>query len=1055
MTYLTNDKSRHQSNLDAYYLADETACIEKLIQSINFSPDMLSRINKTAEKLVIKVRETRLSQSGLDAFLYQYDLSSEEGIALMCLAEALLRIPDKKTIDQLIRDKISRGDWEEHLGKSESLFVNAATWGLMLTGKIITPHHTSGLKNTLKKLIARGGEPLIRKTVAHAMKVLGKQFVMGRTIQEALKNSLPLEKQGYHFSYDMLGEAARTQEDAERYFLAYQKAIEATKQSKSGGISVKLSALHPRYEYAQKELVVPLLTHKLLTLALLAKAANIGLTVDAEESERLEISLEIISNVFNHPELKNYRQFGLAVQAYQKRVFYLIDELAEMAHKQQKPLFIRLVKGAYWDAEIKNAQVRGFSGYPVFTRKISTDVSFIACAKKILSYPDAFRPAFATHNAYSLAAILELAGNRKDFEFQCLHGMGYTLYDQVVGKNNFDIPCRVYAPVGSHEELLAYLVRRLLENGANTSFVNRIIDEKIPVSEIIADPVAKIKSLAVKPHPSIPLPQDIYGPTRKNAMTINLANHTEVENLMIEIKKFESLNQSTKRIAHATAISPEESLGNKRNIVSPQNNQNILGILIESPESDITQTLSNAVKAFEAWENTAVEKRAGYLERAADLLEKNIAELMYLLISEAGKTIPDGLAEIREAVDFCRYYAQQARLHLANPIIMPGPTGESNQLYLRGRGPMVCISPWNFPLAIFMGQVTAALAAGNTVIAKPAMQTTLIGMRAVQILHEAGIPKDVVQFLPASGKLVGNLIVADPRIQGIIFTGSTETAQQIQQTLAHRKGPIIPLIAETGGQNAMIVDSSALPEQVVQDVIASAFMSAGQRCSALRVLFLQEDIADKTLKMLCGAMDELKIADPSLLSTDIGPVIDHRARKTLEEHRDMMSNNSKKTKEQNLDVKLIYQLKLPSELEKENQHNSFFAPVVFEIKNIQVLTREVFGPILHVIRYQSGELDKIISDINNTGYGLTMGIHSRIDETVEYIQKRIKAGNIYVNRNMIGAVVGVQPFGGEGLSGTGPKAGGPHYLLRLCTERTVTINTTAAGGNASLMSLSL
>ncbi len=911
----------------------------------------------------------------------------------------------------------------------------------MLTGKIISPHHTSGLKKSLKTLIARGGEPLIRKTVAHAMKVLGKQFVMGRTIQEALKNATPLEKQGYSFSYDMLGEAARTLEDADRYFLAYQKAIEAVKQHQSGGISVKLSALHPRYEFAQKALVIPFITERLLTLALQAQTANIGLTVDAEESERLEISLEIISNVFSHPDLKNYHQFGLAVQSYQKRAFYLIDELAKLAHQQKKRLVIRLIKGAYWDAEIKNAQVRGLSGYPVFTRKISTDVSFIACAKKLLSYPDAFYPAFATHNAYSLAAVLELAGDRKDFEFQCLHGMGYTLYDQVVGKNNLDIPCRVYAPVGSHEELLAYLVRRLLENGANTSFVNRIIDEKIPVSDIIADPVAKIHSLDFKPHPHIPLPENIYGQIRKNAMTINLASHTDVENLLTQMKQFESTNWT----AHASVASPEKSLGNKRNIVSPQNNQKTIGILIESTESDITKTLDHSTKAFEAWENTPVEARATYLERAADLLEKNMPELMYLLISEAGKTIPDALAEIREAVDFCRYYAEQARLHLGHPLTMPGPTGESNQLFLRGRGSMICISPWNFPLAIFMGQITAALASGNTVIAKPAMQTVLIGMRAIQILHEAGIPKDVVQFLPASGKLIGNLLVSDARVSGIIFTGSTETAQQIQQTLAHRNGPIIPFIAETGGQNAMIVDSSALPEQVVQDVITSAFMSAGQRCSALRVLFLQEDIADKTLHMLCGAMNELKMGNPGLLSTDIGPVIDHNAKKTLEDHIAAMNKNEQ--------VKLIIQLKLPSELEKANQHNSFFSPAVFEIDNIQVLTREVFGPVLHVIRYKSGELDKIIRDINHTGYGLTMGIHSRIDETVEYIQKRIKAGNIYVNRNMVGAVVGVQPFGGEGLSGTGPKAGGPHYLLRLCTERTVTINTTAAGGNASLMSL--
>jgi RHH-type proline utilization regulon transcriptional repressor/proline dehydrogenase/delta 1-pyrroline-5-carboxylate dehydrogenase len=1022
--------------LDQYYLADETSTVENLIQAATLSADALSRISETAEKFVKQVRETRLTQSGLDAFLYQYDLSSDEGIALMCLAEALLRIPDKDTIDKLIRDKISQGDWEEHLGKSESLFVNAATWGLMLTGKIVSANNTKGLTNTLKKLIARGGEPFIRKTVAHAMKILGKQFVMGRNIEEAVKNASVYEKRGYSFSYDMLGEAARTQKDADRYFAAYQNAITYLNQSKSGEISVKLSALHPRYEFTQKEIVIPFIIERLLALSKQAQKSNISLTVDAEESERLDISLQIISAVFSHPDLKNYEGLGLAVQSYQKRAFYLIDELAKLADSQQKRLRIRLIKGAYWDTEIKNAQVKGFSGYPVFTRKMATDVSFLACAKKILNYSNAFYPAFATHNAYSLAAVLEMAGDKKDFEFQCLHGMGYTLYDQIIGKNNLNIPVRVYCPVGGHEDLLAYLVRRLLENGANTSFVNRIIDQEIPISEMIVDPVAKLKSLTRKPHPHILLPRDIYGPTRKNAMTINLSSHTEVEKLMIEMKKFENKIYTS----HATASSIEKASGNKRDIVSPQNNQKIIGTLIEATAEDIALTLNRSEKAFTEWEMTPVEIRATHLEKAADLLEKNMPELMQLVVSEGGKTIPDALAEIREAIDFCRYYADEARKHFAQPINMQGPTGETNQLFLRGRGPMVCISPWNFPLAIFMGQVSAALVSGNSVIAKPAMQTTLIGMRAVTLLHEAGIPEEVVQLLPASGKLVGSLVIGDPRIQGGIFTGSTETAQQIQKTLANRQGPIVPLIAETGGQNAMIVDSSSLPEQVVQDVITSAFMSAGQRCSALRVLFLQEDIADKTIEMLKGAMEELKIGDPHLLSTDVGTVIDPQAKKTLEEHVVQMTQKAK----------LIYKINLPSTLPPSD---SFFAPIAFEIKNIQQLTKEVFGPVLHIIRYKSSELDKVISDINNTGYGLTMGIHSRIDETVQYIAKRIKAGNIYVNRNMIGAVVGVQPFGGEGLSGTGPKAGGPHYLLRLCTERTLTINTTAAGGNASLMSL--
>lgn len=1002
--------------LNQAYLGDETELVEKLITAATLPTDAVNHIQKKAEQLVSQVRKTRLNQGGLDAFLYQYDLSSQEGIALMCLAEALLRIPDKATVNKLIRDKITRADWEEHLGQSESLFVNAATWGLMLTGKIISPSEkdSHALHKTLKKLVARGGEPFIRKTMAHAMKILGNQFVMGQTITKAIKRSQPLEKQGYLFSYDMLGEAARTMADANRYFNSYQKAIEKIGEATVGktpitgsGISIKLSALHPRYEYSQQDIIIPYLTQKLLTLAIHCKKVNIGLTVDAEEAERLDISIEIIKRVFCDPALKNWDGFGLALQSYQKRGYYLIDELAQIARSQNKKFMIRLIKGAYWDGEIKNAQVKGLSGYPVFTRKIATDVSFLACAKKILSYSDAFYPAFATHNAYSLAAILNMAESArvKHFEFQCLHGMGYTLYDQVVGKKNLNIPCRVYAPVGGHEDLLAYLVRRLLENGANTSFVNRIIDEKIPVSEIIMDPVNKLKSTESKPHPHIPLPRNLYGSSRQNSMGINLTNSDDIKKLYENLK-----NPSYEKIDPNT-IDPET-------------------------------VLKTAHKAFEHWEHTPVETRAACLDKTADLLEERMAQFMSITIEEGKKTIPDAIAEVREAIDFCRYYAKEAREKLAHPENMPGPTGETNQLFLRGRGPMVCISPWNFPLAIFMGQVTAALVTGNPVIAKPAGQTIHIAMAAVSLLHEAGIPKDVLQLCPISGKLIGNKIIPDNRIKGVIFTGSTETAQQINQTLANRSGQLVPFIAETGGQNAMIVDSSALPEQVVADVVTSAFMSAGQRCSALRVLFLQEDIADKTIEMLKGAMETLVLGNPRELSTDIGPVIDQAAKKTLEEHIE-------KLKADKQHAKLIYQIPLKS----DHQKDSYLGPCAFEISNINILTREVFGPVLHIVRFKAQDLDKVIESINNTGYGLTMGIHSRIDETIHYIQSRMKAGNIYVNRSMIGAVVGTQPFGGEGLSGTGPKAGGPHYLLRLCTERTVTINTTAAGGNTSLMSL--
>jgi RHH-type transcriptional regulator, proline utilization regulon repressor / proline dehydrogenase / delta 1-pyrroline-5-carboxylate dehydrogenase len=1026
--------------LNKNYTADETQVVAALLSAATFSQEKREEIKSIAEKLVIKVREARLNQGGLDAFLYQYDLSSDEGIALMCLAEALLRIPDSDTVNKLIRDKISRADWEEHLGKSESLFVNAATWGLMLTGKILSPEQTNsnGLNKVLKRLVSRGGEPLIRKAVSQAMTVLGKQFVMGRTIKEALKRAHTYEEQGYLFSYDMLGEAARTMEDADRYFKSYQDAIDAVGKRAnnvknpytSSGVSVKLSALHPRYEFTQRD-AIPFICERLLQLCLQAKQYNIGVTVDAEEAERLDISLDIIQTVFCDSAMKGWEGFGVAIQSYQKRGFYLIDWLAELANTQKRRMIVRLIKGAYWDAEIKNAQVKGWSEYPVFTRKMTTDVSFIACAKKILSYGAIFYPAFATHNAYSLATILAMVGDRRDFEFQCLHGMGYTLYDQIVGKNNYDIACRVYAPVGGHEDLLAYLVRRLLENGANTSFVNRIIDEEVSVSEIVADPVAKLRAQTLIPHPNISLPRDLYGLQRKNSKSINLSNPLELQELQ------NTLLQLSTKSYEAYTFKPE---GTKRQIYSPNDNRKLVGTLYEASAEDMAEALKRATEAFESWETTPVQTRILCLEKAADLFEQRLPEFMSLAIREGGKTISDALAEVRETIDFCRYYAEQAKLHVAQPTVLPGPTGESNQLFLRGRGPMICISPWNFPLAIFIGQVSSALVTGNTVLAKPAMQTALIAKAAIQLLHEAGVPKDVVQLLPGSGKLIGTKVVADERIKGVIFTGSTETAQQINQTLANRNGAIVPLIAETGGQNAMIVDSSALPEQVVADVINSAFMSAGQRCSALRVLYLQEEVADKTIKMLCGAMAELKVGHSQLIATDIGPVIDHAAKKTLEEHVTKMKTTAK----------LLYQIHLP----EDANHGSFFAPCAIEIDSIKKLTREVFGPVLHIVRFSSGSLDNVIEDINATGYGLTMGIHSRIDETIQYISQRVKTGNIYVNRNMIGAVVGVQPFGGENLSGTGPKAGGPHYLLRMCTERTLTINTTAAGGNASLMSLS-
>lgn len=1021
------------------YRMDEAKCLANLLPAASLPPDSLERIQKAAADLVGKVRAERTGKSGLDAFMAQYDLGSHEGIALMCLAEALLRIPDNATRDKLIKDKISAADWASHAGQSPSFFVNAATWCLMLTGKVLSADVTaSGLRSSLKRFIERSGEPVIRNAVLQAMKILGKQFVMGRNIDEALKRAEPLEKEGYLFSYDMLGEAARTLEDAERYFQSYKNAIARIGASSHGlgiykgpGISIKLSALYPRYEFAQRFEAIDYLLPKVLELAVAAKAVNIGMTIDAEEADRLDLSIDIIEKVFSDPAVRDWDGLGLAVQAYQKRAYFLLDFLADFARKHHRRLNVRLVKGAYWDTEIKQSQVMGYEGYPCFTRKSSTDVSYIACAKKMLASTDAFYPQFATHNAYTVAAILEMAKDYRDFEFQCLHGMGYTLYDHVIKQSQ--VPCRVYAPVGTHEDLLAYLVRRLLENGANTSFVNRIIDENAPISEIIADPVARTKQLDVKPHPYIPLPVDLYEPNRKNSLGIDLTNY---QHLLTLNQQLEEALKPSYHCAPLIAGQDHFNQGAAVDVISPIDGK-VIGKLSHADASMVEEALETASRAAQSWGETLVEERAQILEKAADLLEKNRATFFALAMQEAGKNMNDAIAEVREAVDFCRYYAEQAR-EIFEPNFLKGPTGESNSIRLASRGTMLCISPWNFPLAIFMGQITAALATGNPVIAKPAEQTGLIAYQAVKLLHEAGVPVDVLQLFPARGSVIGQYLVTDPRIKGVIFTGSTETAQTINQTLAKREGAITPLIAETGGQNAMIVDSSALPEQVVADVITSAFGSAGQRCSALRVLYLQEEIADKTIAMLKGAMQTLHVNDPRYLSSDIGPVIDKAALKTLQDHADEMKKIGK----------FIYQVAVP-----EGTAGSYFGPCAFEINSIKTLKREVFGPILHIVRYAEKDLDKVMDEISQVGYGLTLGIHSRIEETITKIAFSMRVGNIYVNRSMIGAVVGVQPFGGEGLSGTGPKAGGPHYLPRLCTERTLTINTTAAGGNASLLSL--
>ncbi len=1026
--------------------ADEAEVVRRLADEAAFTSQQRDRISDQARRFVAAVREARVGQGGIDAFLHEYELSSKEGVVLMCLAEAMLRVPDAYTVDKLIRDKIGTAEWERHLGKSDSLFVNASTWALMLTGRVVRLDDIDrrDLAGTLGRLVHRSGEPVIRNAINQAMRILGRQFIMGRTIEEALKRAESDEARGYSYSYDMLGEAARTMADADRYFAAYRDAIEAIGRramqgvdaNRNPGISVKLSALHPRYEFAQRRRSIDEIVPKLGELAAQAKDCNIGLCVDAEESERLDLSLEIIEAVFAMESLSGWQGYGLAVQAYQKRASRLIDWLADMAERHSRRLNVRLVKGAYWDSEIKHAQELGLPGYPVFTRKVSTDVSYLACARKLLAQPERFYPQFATHNAHSLAAVLELAGNRPrdSFEFQRLHGMGQALYEEVVGEDKLGVPCRIYAPVGRHDDLLAYLVRRLLENGANTSFVNRIQDEHLPVEEIVADPVAQVGRLDSVPHPMIPLPREIFGGERANAAGFDLAAPDVLQPLAKDMA-----DAASQPWQGGALIGGQAGSGKKIELHNPADRRQLVGQVGDASPEDAERALSRAQRAFRDWSRSEADVRAGCLERAADLMEARSAELMALCVKEAGKTLNDALAEVREAVDFLRYYAVRARKDFGAAEGLPGPTGERDEISLHGRGVFLCISPWNFPLAIFTGQVSAALAAGNAVLAKPAEQTPLIATLAVKLLHRAGVPEDVLHLLPGDGAAIGGRLVADPRVAGVAFTGSTETAKIIQRGLTERDGPIVPLIAETGGQNAMIVDSTALPEQVVRDSVDSAFRSAGQRCSALRVLYLQEEVADKTLAMLKGAMAELRVGDPAWLKTDIGPVIDEEARDMLLGHANRMKNDGA--------------LLASASLADECEHGTFVAPSLFEIDSLSRLQREVFGPMLHVVRYQASRLDNVIEAINGSGYGLTLGVHSRIDSTVEYVRERANVGNMYVNRNIIGAVVGVQPFGGEGLSGTGPKAGGPRYLHRFATERVVSIDTTAAGGNASLMSM--
>jgi RHH-type transcriptional regulator, proline utilization regulon repressor / proline dehydrogenase / delta 1-pyrroline-5-carboxylate dehydrogenase len=1014
---------------------DEAQAVARILAEAEIPASLQIRIATAAKKLVVEARKRRHGSGGIDVFLSEYALSSQEGIALLCLAEALLRIPDAATVDRLIRDKLAPADWARHLGHSPSLFVNASTWALMLTGRLVQENTEQDWGAVLRRIAARSGEPLLRQAVTSAIRILARQFVLGRTIEEAIARARPAEKNGYRHSYDMLGEAARTEADAVRYWERYHQAIASIGKGARGrdlraapSLSVKLSALDPRYEESQRERTLASLGPRLAALAREAKSAGIGLTIDAEEADRLDLSLDLLSALAGDPTLAGWDGLGVAVQAYQKRALPLLDWLADLARRSKRRLMVRLVKGAYWDSEIKRSQERGLADYPVYTRKLATDVSYLACVKRLFVENTAFFPQFATHNAHTIAAVRALAGRNRDFEFQRLHGMGEALYDQIVGP---ELPCRVYAPVGGHEDLLAYLVRRLLENGANTSFVNRLVDDAASIDEIVADPVERLAGLKSKPHPRISVPRDLYGAERKNSRGIDLNDPATLAALAGEMARASGPWHA------APIIGGVEANGPAREAHDPADRRRAIGTVIDGDVAQADAALASAKAASRDWGALPAGERAGILERAAELLESRTPALMAIIVREGGRTLPNALSEVREAVDYCRYYAARARAEFAEPLALPGPTGERNQLSLRGRGVFACISPWNFPLAIFLGQVTAALASGNAVIAKPAEATPLIAAAGIKILHEAGVPAGALHLLPGDGPQLGGQLLGDPRLAGVVFTGSTETAAGIALTLARRPGPIIPFIAETGGQNALIADSSALPEQLIGDVLTSAFDSAGQRCSALRVLFVQDVVADRIIAMLAGAMRELVIGDPALLATDIGPVIDEEAKAMLAVHAQRMAREGR----------LIFEHSVP------DAPGSFFAPRAYEIDRIGLLTREVFGPILHVIRWSGDRLDQVLEGIDATGYGLTLGIHSRIDETVQYIQSRLHIGNTYVNRSIIGAVVGVQPFGGEGLSGTGPKAGGPHYLARFAVERTLSVDTTAAGGNASLLSL--
>ena len=984
-------------------LADETSVLDALLPLADLDHACSSRAQRTAGQLIEVIRQRQAHKSGVDALLNEFSLSSAEGVVLMRLAEALLRVPDTATADLLIADLLAEGDWAAHIGRDQGLFVNTSAGALLLTARLAAcgDNNRHARHALIKRLTGRLGQPLIRAALRFAMGLMGDNFVMAGNIDDALIRARRLESRGYRYSYDMLGEGARTAADARRYLDNYLIAIAAIGAASRGlgaaaspGISVKLSALHPRYEFLQRPRVMSELVARLEQLAVAAKAQGIGLTVDAEEARRLELSLDVIEAVFSSTALAEWEGFGIAVQAYQKRALPVIDWCRDLARARGRRLAVRLVKGAYWDTEIKLAQIQGLDDYPVFTRKIATDVSYQACARRLLACRDWLYPQFATHNASTVATILALDDNREGYEFQRLYGMGEALYEEV--SNRFAMPCRIYAPIGKHDDLLSYLVRRLLENGANSSFVSRVLDTSIPDSDLTRDPVARLRSLSCRCSATIVLPKDLYGCGRRNARGADLSDPRVVAELQLAVARYRNQGNATTCPGSIAVLNPanlSEQVGSHQSYAS---------------DADIKAAVQAASAALGNWCHWPVAERARLINRLADTLEEHRDELLSLCVREAGKTLADSIAEVREAVDFCRYYAQQAEQLLTSGTYRP-------------RGVLLCISPWNFPLAIFVGQMIAALVVGNTVVAKPAEQTSLLARRALAMLYQCGLPKGAVQLLISPGRPVGELLVPDPRIRGVLFTGSCATAQWLNRALAERPDSPLPLVAETGGQNAMIVDSSALPEQVVDDVIRSGFHSAGQRCSSLRVLFLQAEIASRVIDMLKGAMAELGIGDPALPSTDVGPLIDARALARLNEHGDYMEKHGK----------LLHRCELPPKCGQ----GYFFSPTLYEISNLSVLRDEVFGPVIHVIRYPAEDLDKVIAQINASGYGLTLGVHTRNPARADHIARSVRVGNVYVNRDMIGAVVGVQPFGGRGLSGTGPKAGGPHYLPHLVAPR--------------------